>query len=106
MNKTLQLLGLARRAGRLIAGTDAVTDAVKKGKAKAILLTADASVRHARELKTMGYEGKTLTLPCDMDTAGAAVGKRSCIFALTDGGFAAAVEKSLNEEDAKHASKI
>ena len=32
MDKTLQLLGLARRAGKLVIGRDAVLDAVKKNK--------------------------------------------------------------------------
>lgn len=106
MNKTLQLLGLARRAGKLIAGRDAVLDAVKKNQTTLILLTTDASGRHRRELENAGCRCPVAVLPCDMQTAGAATGKRSCIFALTDAGFAAAVTKTINEEEAHYGSKV
>ena len=106
MDKTLQLLGLARRAGKLSIGRDAVLDAVKKNKARLILLTADASPRHLRELRNAGYAGETAALGCDMQTAGAATGKQSCIFALEDAGFAAAVTKTIYEEESHHGRKI
>ncbi len=106
MDKTLQLLGLARRAGRLAIGADAVAESIKHGRAAAILMTRDASPRHLRTVEANGYTGKVLTLSADMDAVYRSVGKRSCIFALEDGGFAAAAEKTLNEEDAHHASKI
>ena len=106
MNKTLQLMGLARRAGKLVAGRDAVLDAVKKNQTTLILLTSDASARHRRELENAGCKCETATLSCDMQTAGAATGKKSCIFALTDAGFAAAVTKTINEEEAHYGSKV
>ena len=106
MNKTLQLLGLARRAGKLAIGHDAVMDAAKKQKATLILFTSDASARHKRELQAVGYAGKTATLNCDMQTAGLATGRQSCIFALEDAGFAAAVQKTIDEEDTQHGCKI
>ena len=106
MNKTLQLLGLARRAGKLCIGHDAVLDAAKKKKVKLILFTSDASARHKRELQAAGYDRETITLDCDMKTAGLAVGRQSCIFALEDAGFAAAVQKTTDEEDTQHGSKI
>lgn len=106
MDKTLQLMGLARRTGKLIAGRDAVLDAVKKNQTTLILLTSDASARHRRELENAGCRSGIATLPCDMQAAGAATGKRSCIFALTDPGFAAAVTKTINEEEAQYGRKI
>ena len=106
MDKTLQLLGLARRAGKLAIGRDAVADAIKKQEAELVLLTSDASVRHQRELAAAGYAKKTITLACDMETAGLALGKRSCIFALKDENFAAAVQKKIDEEDSQYGCKI
>ena len=106
MDKTLQLLGLARRAGKLVIGRDAVLDAVKKNKTTLILLTSDASPRHRRELENAGCRCPVASLSCDMPTAGAATGRVSCIFALTDAGFAAAVTKTINEEEAHHGSEI
>ena len=45
MEKIFGMLGLARRAGKLIYGSDAAVNAVRSGKAKAVILAADASDR-------------------------------------------------------------
>ena len=92
-------MGIARRAGKLLIGGDAVEDAVKKDRARLVLLTRDASPRHRRSLTAAGYAGEIAVLPCSMDEAGAALGKRGCVFALEDAGFAAAVKKTICEED-------
>ena len=41
-------MGLARKAGKLGIGHDVVFAAVRNGTAKAVILTSDASPRHAR----------------------------------------------------------
>ena len=105
-DKTLSLLGLARRAGKLLIGHDAVFASVKKRQTKLVILTSDASPRHLKELQAAGYPGETAVLPADMETTGPAVGKRSCIFALEDAGFADAVKKTICEEDIIDGSKI
>jgi ribosomal protein L7Ae-like RNA K-turn-binding protein len=43
VNKVLGLLGLARRAGGVAPGTEAVRQAIRDGQAKLVLLAADAS---------------------------------------------------------------
>ena len=106
MNKTLLMMGLARRAGKLLIGHDAVMEAVKKQNVKLILLTSDASARHKRELQAVGYAGKTVALDCDMQSAGLATGRQSCIFALEDAGFADAVLKTTDEEETQYGCKI
>lgn len=95
MDKTLSLLGLARRAGKLSVGHDQVFETVRKGTAKAVLLTSDASPRHLRELEAVPFKGAILPIPYTMDEAGAAAGKRSCIFSVEDEGFATAIEKTI-----------
>ena len=50
MSKLLSLLGLAKKAGRLSAGHDAVLDAVARKKAALIVLAADASERLEKEM--------------------------------------------------------
>ena len=45
MDKLLSLMGLCRRAGRLGVGHDAVFDAVRRGRARVVILTSDASAR-------------------------------------------------------------
>lgn len=99
MNKTLSILGLARKAGKLVIGHDAVMLSVRNERAKTVLLTADASPRHKRELEAASFSGKTVELPCTMEEAGFSVGKKSCIFATEDEGFAKAIEKTITKED-------
>ncbi len=95
MNKTLSLLGLARKAGKLGIGHDAVFASVRSGAAKTVVLTSDASPRHVRELEAAGFSGRVIVLETDMDETGRAVGKRSCVFSVDDSGFAKAIEKTV-----------
>ena len=106
MNKVLSTLGLARRAGKLIIGHDAVLLSVRTGKALAVILTEDASPRHKRELEAASFDGKIYCLPCTMDDAGYSTGKRSCIYALEDAGFIKAIEKSFMKEELQYGSKV
>ena len=94
MNKTLSLLGICRRAGKLSVGHDMVFQSVRKGKAKLVVLTKDASPRHLRELEAAQF-GRVITLEETSDIVGASVGKRCCIFAVEDDGFADAIEKTV-----------
>ena len=87
------MLGLARRAGKLYIGRDSVIAVVRKGSVGLVLLTADASPRHRQELCAIGYAGDTLELPCTMEELAYVIGKKSCIFALTDENFISAIKK-------------
>ena len=51
-NQVLSLLGIARRAGRLSLGHDAVDEALKKREAKLILLARDVSARRHRRRRS------------------------------------------------------
>ncbi len=106
MNKTLSAMGMARRAGRLITGHDAVMLSVRNMRARMIILTSDASPRHRRELEAAAFQGRTVLLPVTMEEAGFATGKKSCIFAIEDEGFVKAIEKTLMKEDLRDGSKI
>ncbi|MBQ7638669.1 MAG: ribosomal L7Ae/L30e/S12e/Gadd45 family protein [Clostridia bacterium] len=95
MDKLFSMLGLARRAGKLLIGRDAVIGSVKKRKAVLVLLTSDASPAHKRELEALGYSGSLAEMPCEMDETEARLGKRSCIFALEDKNLSAAINKLI-----------
>ena len=73
-NKALGLLGLARRAGKLCLGHDAVKAAVQNGTACLCLLSCDASERLCAEIKrtTEQYGNRTKFLKTDftMDELG------------------------------------
>lgn len=99
MNKTLSVMGLAKKAGKLLTGHDAVMTEVRKGKQLTVILTSDASPRHLRELEAADFKGSTVQLPETMLEAGFATGKKSCIFAVEDVGFRKAIDKTLMKED-------
>lgn len=98
MADVLQYLGLARRAGKLSVGHDAALLSVRKGTASLVLLTEDASPRHKRELEAAGFGEKTRVIPYNMNDTGVATGKKSCIYAVDDEGFAKAVLNTLSKE--------
>lgn len=95
MDKLFAMLGLARRAGKLAIGRDAVISGVRTKKARLILLTQDASPRHRQELEAIGCKARIVVIPCGMDVAAEKLGKRSCVFAVEDENFGAAIEKLI-----------
>lgn len=99
MNKTLSLMGLCRRAGKLVTGHDAVMLSVRNNRAQAVILLSDASPRHKKELGFAGFADENIIL-LDLTTAEAApaLGKKCCIYAVEDESFASALKKTNREE--------
>lgn len=96
--KTLNLLGLMRKANAIAVGETNTGGAVRAGKAKLLLLAADASDNAQSRARgfTHGRDVVTVTLPFTKDEIAAHVGVSSCAMAaITDIGFANAFMKSL-----------
>lgn len=96
--KTLNLLGLMRKANAIAVGETNTGGAVRAGKAKLLLLAADASdnARSRASGFTHGRDIVTVTLPFTKDEIAAHVGVSGCAMAaITDIGFANAFMKSL-----------
>lgn len=96
--KTLNLLGLMRKANAIAVGETNTGGAVRAGKAKLLLLAANASdnARSRARGFTHGRDVVTVTLPFTKDEIAAHVGVSSCAMAaITDIGFANAFMKSL-----------
>ena len=108
MNKVLSLLGLAKKAGRLAVGGEAVSGALYQNSARLVLTSADAAKNTLRRLTN--YESvKHIRLPYSKEELGAALGFRSCaILAVCDAGFAkafiSAYDKQQNIEKTKQAT--
>jgi ribosomal protein L7Ae-like RNA K-turn-binding protein len=88
--RLLELLGLAARAGRLVAGTDAVRQAVRDGEVAWVLLAADASPTQQAKLLPL-LEARTTPYHRLLARAevGAAVGRAPLsAVGLTDANFA------------------
>lgn len=96
--KTLNLLGLMRKANAIAVGETNTGGAVRAGKANLLLLASDASdnARSRARGFTHGRDVVTVTLPFTKDEIAAHVGVSSCAMAaITDIGFANAFMKSL-----------
>lgn len=96
--KTLNLLGLMRKANAIAVGETNTGGAVRAGKAKLLLLASDASdnARSRARGFTHGRDVVTVTLPFTKDEIAAHVGVSGCAMAaITDIGFANAFLKSL-----------
>jgi ribosomal protein L7Ae-like RNA K-turn-binding protein len=91
--KVVSLLGLARRARKVVSGSEAVESAVKRRSARLILTAADASERSAATIRALAARAGVACHTClAMDELGAAVGggPRSSV-AVTDPHIAEAV---------------
>ena len=98
--KTLNLLGLMRRANALQVGETTAGAAARAGKAKLLLLASDASdnARGRAEGFLFGRNTIGLTLPFTKAEISAHVGVSGCsMAAVTDIGFANALMKLLVE---------
>ncbi|MCD7735019.1 MAG: 50S ribosomal protein L7ae [Clostridiales bacterium] len=104
MSESLSFLGLAKRAGRLASGEDAVQEAAEAGKIRLLILASDAgdkTVRHTEHQS--GGKLPIAYLASDKAALGAALGWGSCaVAAVTDLGMALAYAKKLAEADPRH----
>lgn len=102
--KLLGYLGLARKAGRIVIGTEAVMEAVRGGqrgqKPHIVFLAEDVSENTKKRIENgcTYYRVRCITLPVETYELGHAVGKTGCIAAvgIMDEGFARAMEKCLD----------
>ena len=103
-NKLLPLLGLCKKAGKLLEGFDAVREAARKDKVKLIVLAEDISPKSRKEAEYVAQQQNIplFTAPFGMDEIGYRLGKRAGILALTDQGLAdriMSIASRLSEEE-------
>ena len=97
--KTISLLGLCRRAGRLQLGADCVCDAVRSGKAKLVILASDASENTAKKIRNCAsfYGVRLYVCEAGKETLGHGLGRSgdvSCA-AVCDDSFAVLIGKHI-----------
>ena len=101
MDKAAQYLGLARKGGMLTVGEEGSGAAVSAGKAKLLMLAADASpnARKRAEGFLYGHRAPLQTLPWTKEELSAMMGKRGCsMLCFTDLPLAARFAAALAEE--------
>ena len=96
--KTLHLLGLAQRAGKLATGFDAVKLALNKNQVKLIFIGSDVSQNTKDKLAFLLRKKKIETIEIfSSQEITQALGKERKLVAVTDSGFSKAIKKNLNE---------
>ena len=99
---TLNLLGLARKAGRIEIGEEPVGAACRARRTRLLILASDAADNSIRRAGHFAQAGNAVCVrtPFTKEQIGAAVGRGSCAMAaLTDAGMAAAFLKKLAHAD-------
>lgn len=98
------MLGLARRAGRLNFGFDAVLDDIAKGKSKTVLLSCDASERTSKKItEACGrFNIKLAVLPVSKMQVGKAIGRiDTAVVSISDKKFAEKIIEITNTGNKK-----
>ena len=102
MDKALNYIALARKAGRIELGEEPVGAAARAQKARLVVVAQDATDHTRRRAASFvaGTEQIVLTVPFTKDQLGQAVGRSSlALAAFTDPALALAFIKSLSQPD-------
>lgn len=105
-NKLLSLLGIAKKAGRLTVGNDAVIETIRAGRSSLVLLANDLAPRTVRgiEAAALEYGIEVLTIPADRNELGMALGKSAGVVSVNDRGFSQKAQELcmlMNGEETK-----
>ena len=103
MDKSLNYMALARKAGRIELGEEPVGSAARAQKARLVVVAADASDHTWRRAKSFvaGTGQQCIKVPFSKDILGQAVGRTSlAICSFTDPALALAFVKALPQPDA------
>jgi ribosomal protein L7Ae-like RNA K-turn-binding protein len=98
-DNTLNLLGMAKKAGMLEIGSDSVVACARGGKARLIISASDASENSLRSAENCAAAAGAalITVPYTKDDIGAVVGRGSPgMLAITDIGMACAFAEKLS----------
>lgn len=96
--KALNLLGLAMRAGKIVAGTETVIADLSKSKLKMVIIANDL---HENTLEKVNRACQKSNVQVVNVFSAAelehAIGKKRKVLGLTDNGFSKALVKRINE---------
>jgi ribosomal protein L7Ae-like RNA K-turn-binding protein len=95
--KLLNLLGLAKRAGKLITGEELVIKSIQMEKARLVFIASDASENTKKKISDKAtYYEVPFTMSFDTDTLSHAIGANRKAVAISDSGFAKKMESLMN----------
>jgi len=96
--RVLQLIGLARRAGRAVVGTQAAKDAALRGELALVVLAVDATENARKRLGGLaGEEGPRVIRYGTRAALGRAVGRdEAVVVGIRDRGLGARIEETAS----------
>lgn len=98
-NKISGLLGLATKAGKLVAGFEAVCECIEKKKAKLVIVSTEASDKTKSNIKYICEKNSVTCIEyAEIDFLSKAIGKKNkAIICIKDNNFATAIKNILME---------
>ncbi|MCL2113411.1 YlxQ-related RNA-binding protein [Lactococcus protaetiae] len=92
------LIGLAKRAGKMITGEELVVKAIQNGKAKLIILASDSASNLDKKItdKSKYYEIPISQIFTEIELS-QAIGQNRKVIAIADDGFAKKMESLMKE---------
>ena len=101
-SKVLNMLGLSRRAGAVIIGTDLVTKSLPSGKVRLVIYACDASTNTEKKItdKCRFYNTKCIKSAYDGSVIAHAIGKESTVsvVGVTDENFSQELNHLISKE--------
>lgn len=92
----LSRLGLARKAGKLAIGTEAVKTAIKTNASSLVLISYEISPKTQKEIKFAAQNGTpVLEVPYSIFDITNAIGTKAGIVSINDVGFAEAIKTQI-----------
>jgi Ribosomal protein HS6-type (S12/L30/L7a) len=100
--KLLSMFGLARKAGKVIAGTEQVTNSIRKGIPCTVYLSTEASDNTKKRVRNCcgHYNMELYELDINTVDIGHMIGKKGAISAIgiTDMSFTAAIKNIITKD--------
>lgn len=101
-DKICGMLGLARRAGKIVIGSESVLEAIRKETTKNVYMASDVSNNTAKKIKDacVYHKANCYVLPIGAERLSDAIGKKGLTAAvsISDGNFCKAVKKAIDED--------
>ena len=99
-DRILSLLGLCRRAGKLVIGADPSVESITKGKSQIIIYAKDFSKLSAKPVLETAHKNniKTYCKNRSKDEISFALGKLCGVMSVEDKGFANKLEQLITDE--------
>lgn len=101
-DKFLNLLGMARKSGKLSLGHDAAISSIVKNKAKLCIISFEGSDRLKKEMAhACSFEDKNIPVlitKYETLTLSKAIGSKAAVMTVDDEGFGKALQERYNED--------